>query len=118
MKKLTKRQKDFCYFVVLGDSVQVSAAKSGYAKGESGSVNGYKALKIPGIQTEIKKQVQENMLLSSVKATRVLEDLSLNAKSEYVRFSSADSIVNRVFPKQETTLNLSGNDMKVLIDLG
>ena len=119
MGKLTKRQKELCYYVASGLTVKKSDELAGFAKGESGRVNAQRALKLPHVQEQLRKEVNELIGLSAVNATHKISDLSMNAKSEYVQLEASKDILDRGgYGKEQPLLNLNGQDMKILIDLG
>ena len=119
MGKLTKRQKDLCYYVASGLTIKKSAALAGFAKGESGRVNAQRALKLSHVQEQLRKEVNELIGISAVNATHRVANLSMNAKSEYVQLEASKDILDRAgYGKDQPSLNINGQDMKILIDLG
>ena len=119
-RKLTPKQEALVdTLVASGCSVTQAAKEAGYAKGYSGRVSAFKALRQPHVQQYMMRRVSEQLgMNATVAAARVMR-LATGAKSEYVQLEASKDILDRAGykPIDRSQVQVAG-DIKVSIDLG
>ena len=117
--KLTNKQMSLVDTIVAtGCSVKEAAAKSGYAKGESGRVTASKTLRLPHVQEYMQQRIRESIGLNATIASRKVLDLASSAKSEYVQLEASKDILDRAgYKPVDRAMHLVSGDISVSIDL-
>ena len=119
-KKLTDKQAALVDIMVSkGLPPAKAAVEAGYAKGKSGYVSAYKALKTAHVQQYMMEVVAKEFSRHAPAAVHQLAGLAKKAKSEYVQLEASKDLLDRAGykPIDRSQVQVAG-DIKVQIDLG
>ena len=116
-RRLTPLQERFVECLVV-DGLRPTAAadKAGYAESKS---NAYRNLKLPHVQEQLRKRINEEFGVTAALALYQVRTLSESARSEHVKLEASKDLLDRAGykPIERSQVQVAG-DVRVSIDLG
>ncbi len=99
-----------------GTTQREAAILAGYAEG-SASVSASRVLRLPQVAKYLDACVNHGIKLHAIKAVNVVNELSDQAKSPYVRLQAAQDILDRAGHKPKESMAVAVGQLTVNIDL-